>query len=56
MACIARIGRYGMVEIAHMLEIVYCAGRIDFKDNKAGRGKWTMIVRIVQMDMYDICM
>ena len=56
MVCIACIGGYGMVEIAHMLEIVYHAGRIDFKDNKAGRENGAMIVRIVQIDMYGICM
>ena len=56
MACIARIGGYGMTEIAYMLEIVYYVDRIDFKDNKTGRGKGTMIVRIVQIDMYGICM
>ena len=39
MVCITCIGRYGMVEIGYMLEIVYRAGRIDFKDNKTGREK-----------------
>ena len=50
MVCIACIGGYDMLEIA------YHAGRIDFKDNKAGRENGAMIVRIVQIDMYGICM
>ena len=56
MACIACICGYGMTEIGYMLEIVYHVGRIDFKDNKAGRENGTMIVRIIQIYMYDICM